>query len=56
MLVPILNILVGAALIVGGATRTLALFGTNSSTALVVVGGVIAVIGAYQLVRSLQGR
>ncbi len=51
MLVPILNIVLGIAMVVGGATGQLALLGTSSSTALVIVGAVCAGLGVYQLVR-----
>jgi len=54
--VPILNILLGVAMIVGGASGRLALFGTGSGTALMVVGGVCAAIGVYQLIRAARAR
>ena len=56
MFVPILNILLGVAMIVGGASGRLALLGTGSGTALMVVGGVCAVIGVYQLIRAARAR
>jgi uncharacterized membrane protein HdeD (DUF308 family) len=56
MVIPILNILVGVAMIIGGASGQLALFGTSSTTAVMAVGAVVAVIGVLQLVRNLRGR
>jgi hypothetical protein len=56
MLVPVINLLIGAALIVGGATGRLALFGTSSTGAAVAVGGVIAAFGLYQLVSAMRRR
>lgn len=56
MFVPILNILIGAGLAVGGLTGKLALFGTSSPTAAAVVGGAIALFGAVQLVRAMRER
>ena len=54
MFVPILNIALGIGMIVGGATGQLALFGTGSSTALLVVGAICAALGIWQLVRALR--
>ncbi|HUS68410.1 MAG TPA: hypothetical protein VMZ28_27940 [Kofleriaceae bacterium] len=54
MFVPILNIVLGIAMVVGGATGQLALLGTSSSTALVVVGAVCAGLGVYQLIRATR--
>jgi hypothetical protein len=54
--VPILNIVLGIAMVIGGATGHLALFGTSSTTALAVVGAVCTGLGVYQLVRALRGR
>lgn len=48
---PIFNILIGAACIVGSATGRLSLFGTQSSSALVVAGAVAVGMGIYQLWR-----
>lgn len=56
MLVPVLNIALGAAMIIGGASGRLALFGTGSGTALVVVGAVCAALGVYQLIRAARSR
>ena len=56
MLVPILNIVLGAAMIIGGASGRLALFGTGSGTALVVVGAVCAALGIFQAVRTARAR
>ena len=52
----IFNIVVGLVCLVGGATGQFALIGTNSTTAMAVVGGVILAIGIYQAVRHKQGR
>ena len=46
MFVPLLNVALGVAMIVGGVSGELALFGTGSSTAL----------GVFQLVRAARGR
>lgn len=54
MVIPILNILAGVALVLGGVSGRLALFGTNSSGAIMAVGGVIAAIGIFQLVRAVK--
>ncbi len=54
MVIPILNILVGAALVFGGATGKVALLGTDNSTAIMVVGGVVILIGIYQLIRAMK--
>ena len=56
MLVPILNIVLGAAMIIGGASGRLALLGTGSGTALMVVGGVCAALGVFQLIRAARAR
>lgn len=56
MLVPIINIAVGAALIVGGAMGELTFIGTNSSAAAIAIGAVIAGIGVIQLVRGARRR
>jgi len=50
-LVPIINIVVGVACIVGGATGKLALFGTNSGVAMMVAGSVGVGLGVFQLWR-----
>jgi UDP-N-acetylmuramyl pentapeptide phosphotransferase/UDP-N-acetylglucosamine-1-phosphate transferase len=54
MVIPILNILVGAALVLGGATGKVALLGTQNTTAIMAVGGVVIAIGIYQLVRTMR--
>lgn len=54
MFVPILNIAIGLVMVVGGATGELALLGTSSSPALLVVGGIVAVLGVFQLVRAIK--
>lgn len=56
MFVPILNIALGIAMVVGGVTGELALFGTGSSTLLVVVGAICAALGVFQLIRAARGR
>jgi hypothetical protein len=56
MFVPILNILIGAAMVLGGASGHLALLGTGSSTAIMVVGGVVIALGVFQLVRSMSNK
>ncbi len=45
------NIIIGLIFLVGGLSGKLALFGTNSSTALAVVGAVLIVWGIIQMVR-----
>lgn len=47
----IFNIVLGIACIVGGASGRIALFGTNSGTALMVAGMVAVALGIYQLWR-----
>ena len=54
MFVPVLNIVLGIAMVVGGATGQLALLGTSSSPALVAVGAVCAGLGVFQLVRAMR--
>lgn len=56
MLVPVLNIVLGVAMVIGGASGRLALFGTGSGTALVVVGAVCAALGVFQLIRAARAR
>lgn len=56
MFVPLLNIALGVAMVVGGVSGELALFGTGSSTALIVVGAICGVLGVVQLVRAGRGR
>ncbi len=51
----IFNILLGLGCIVGGASGRIALFGTNSGTALMVAGMVAVGLGIYQVWRR-QGR
>lgn len=45
------NVLVGIAAIAAGLSGRVAIF-TNSSTALIVIGAAIALLGVYQLIRS----
>ncbi len=54
MFVPILNIALGIAMVLGGISGQLALFGTGSSGALVAVGAVVVVLGIYQLIRAIR--
>ena len=56
MTIAILNILIGVAMILGGASGRFTLLGTNSGTLLMAVGGVIVVIGVYQLARNIKPR
>jgi hypothetical protein len=49
------NIIIGLVMIIGGATKKLALIGTQSSGALVVLGVVLLGWGIFQIVRSRQG-
>jgi len=44
------SVLVGLVMIIGGASGQLALRGTNSSTALIVVGVCVLAFGGYQLI------
>lgn len=48
---PLLNLIFGIVFIVGGLSGQMALIGTNSPGALVVVGFGVAGLGAYQLSR-----
>lgn len=45
------NIIIGVVMIIGGATGKLALIGTQSSAALVVLGFVLVGWGVFQIVR-----
>lgn len=56
MLVPVINIALGAGLMIGGATGRLALIGTSSTTASVVLGVLILAFGIYQLVTERRAR
>jgi|GEM_PF-1080229 len=49
------NIIIGIVFVIGGATGKMALIGTNSPTALAVVGGGIFLWGVKQLVDSRKG-
>jgi hypothetical protein len=49
------NLGFGLVAIVAGATGQFTLLGTNSSMLLIVAGGIVAALGAYQLWR-LRGR
>jgi hypothetical protein len=46
------NLVIGLLAVGAGASGRFALIGTHSSTALVVIGGCIAALGLYQLVKS----
>jgi len=50
----IFNIVMGVAAILAGLSGEVVLLGTHSSTALIVIGGVIATLGVYQLIRAGQ--
>jgi hypothetical protein len=54
--VPILNIALGIGMVAGGVSGKLALFGTGSSTALIVVGAICTGLGLYQLIRAMRDR
>ncbi|HTE55771.1 MAG TPA: hypothetical protein VK698_33180 [Kofleriaceae bacterium] len=56
MFVPVLNIAIGIGMVLGGVSGKLALLGTGSATALIVVGAVCAGLGVFQLVRAARGR
>ena len=56
MTIAILNILIGVAMVLGGASGRFTLLGTNSGTALMGIGGVIIVIGIYQLAKNIKTR
>jgi len=49
------NIIIGILFIIGGLTGKLALIGTNSSGALVVVGGLLVAWGVFKMVRARAG-
>lgn len=49
------NIIIGIGFIIGGLTGKLALFGTNSPTALAVLGGILLVWGIVQVSRGRRG-
>lgn len=46
----IMNIVIGGFFVVGGASGKLALIGTNSTTALIVLGSLLAGFGVYQAI------
>ena len=54
MFVPILNIALGIAMVLGGVSGQLSLLGTGSPAALVAVGAVVAALGVFQLVRAIR--
>jgi hypothetical protein len=45
------NVIFGLVFIVGGASGQLALRGTNSSVGLMVLGGVLVLVGIFQMVK-----
>ena len=45
----VISIIIGIIFIIGGLTGKLALIGTNSGTALAVVGAILIAIGAYRM-------
>lgn len=49
------NLVIGLASIAAGASGQFHFIGTNSSTALLAVGGVLAALGVYQIARSRKG-
>ncbi len=50
------NLVIGLLAVGAGASGRFALIGTHSSTALVVVGGCIAALGLFQLIRSRKSQ
>jgi hypothetical protein len=56
VLIPIINIVVGGALAIGGAMGELTFFGTGSTGAAVAIGAAIAGLGVIQLVRAARRR
>ena len=48
------NIIVGIAFIIGGATGKLALIGTNSSVAILILGVALVAWGGWQAVRGMK--
>lgn len=51
-----INIIFGGIMIIGGLSGKLALIGTNSSGALVVVGFLVGGYGVYQVARQKRDR
>ena len=47
----IVNIIIGGVFIVGGATESLVLLGTNSTTAIMGVGIALAAYGIFQIAK-----
>lgn len=45
----VISIIIGIIFIIGGLTGRLSLIGTNSGTALAVVGAILIAIGAYRM-------
>mgnify|MGYP006971774057 CR=1 FL=1 len=47
----IINVIVGLVLVAGGLSGKMVLLGTNSSVLLAIIGGAIAALGVYGLVK-----
>jgi hypothetical protein len=54
MFVPILNIILGLAAAIGGATGQWALAGTDSALLLTIAGCCVAALGLFQLIRAMR--
>ena len=54
MLVPIINVVLGLILIVGGASGELGLLGSSSQTVPVIAGVAITIYGVIQVVREVR--
>ena len=48
------SLIMGILMVVGGASGKLVLIGTNSSTALTIVGVIIAAFGLFQMLFDIQ--
>jgi hypothetical protein len=51
----IANVVIGGIFVAGGLSGHLALIGTNSGTALAVLGGILIGFGIYRMVKSKSG-
>jgi hypothetical protein len=51
----IISIVLGLGMIIGGLTGKLVLRGTGSGVAIAVVGGVVAGIGVFRILRAARG-
>jgi hypothetical protein len=56
MLVPIVNILLGVAAVVAGASGQFSLAGTHNPELLLFAGAAVAALGFFQLIRAMRGR